>query len=135
MTYTHLCTHELVYPLTHRLSFNYMCKHLSNLYVYQSASDWSSVIMYLVFPGDSDSKESACNARDLGLIPMLGRPLEEDTATHSSILVWRVPLTEEPHRLHTVHGVSESDTTERLTLQCKSSPVSILAIDFHRIRF
>jgi len=25
------------------------------------------------FPGDSDGKESACNAGDLGLIPGLGR--------------------------------------------------------------
>jgi len=29
------------------------------------------------FPGGSDSKESACNARDLGSIPGLGRSLEE----------------------------------------------------------
>ena len=28
------------------------------------------------------------------------RPLEEDTATHSSILAWRVLWTEEPCRLH-----------------------------------
>ena len=26
-------------------------------------------------------------------------PLEEDTATHSSILAWRIPWTEEPARL------------------------------------
>ena len=29
--------------------------------------------MLLGFPGGSDSKESACNAGDLGLIPELGR--------------------------------------------------------------
>ena len=29
----------------------------------------------LGFPGGSDGKESACNARDLGLIPGLGRSL------------------------------------------------------------
>ena len=34
--------------------------------------------------------------RDLGLIPGLGRPLEEGMATHSSILAWRIPWTEEP---------------------------------------
>ena len=28
---------------------------------------------YLGFPGGSDSKESACNVGDLGLIPGLGR--------------------------------------------------------------
>ena len=35
-------------------------------------------------------------------------------ATHSSILAWRSPLTEEPGRL--VSGVAESDTTEQLSL-------------------
>ena len=37
-------------------------------------------------------------------------PLEEETATHSSILAGKIPRTEEPGRL--VHGVTEkSDTT------------------------
>ena len=30
--------------------------------------------VFLGFPGDSASKESACNVGDLGLIPGLGRP-------------------------------------------------------------
>ena len=40
----------------------------------------------------------------------LGRedPLEKKTATHSSILAWRIPWTEEPGRL--VHGVAKSRT-------------------------
>ena len=29
-------------------------------------------------------------------------PLEEDTATHSSILVWRITWTEEPGRLQSI---------------------------------
>ena len=34
-------------------------------------------------------------------VPSLGQedPLEEEMATHSSILAWRVPWTEEPGRL------------------------------------
>ena len=32
-------------------------------------------------------------------------PLEEEMATHSSILAWKIPWTEEPGRLHTVHRV------------------------------
>ena len=36
------------------------------------------------FPGDSDGKESACNARDLGLIPRSGKSPGEEMATHSS---------------------------------------------------
>ena len=50
------------------------------------------------FSGGSDSKESARNAGDLGLIPGLGRSFGGDMATHSSILAWRIPWTEEPGR-------------------------------------
>ena len=52
-------------------------------------------ILLWSFPGDSDGKESACNARDLGLIPMWD-PLEKGMATHSSVLAWRIPWVEEP---------------------------------------
>ena len=38
-------------------------------------------------------------------------PLEKEIATHSSILAWRIPLTEEPGRLQSM-GSQESDTTE-----------------------
>ena len=47
----------------------------------------------------SDDKKSACNAGDQGLIPYLGRPLEKGMATHSSILAWRIPWTEESGEL------------------------------------
>ena len=59
----------------------------------------------LGFPGGSAGKESACNAGDLGSIPGLGRPLEKGTATHSSILAWRIPWT-------SPWGRKESDKTE-----------------------
>ena len=36
-------------------------------------------------------------------------PLEKGTATHSSILAWRIPWTEEPGGA-TVHGVAKSHT-------------------------
>ena len=38
---------------------------------------------------------NAGDLRDTGLIPELGRPLEKDMATHSSILAWKIPWTEE----------------------------------------
>ena len=50
-------------------------------------------------PGDSASKASAHNARDLGSIPGQEDPLEKEMATHSSIVAWRIPWTEEPSRL------------------------------------
>ena len=46
---------------------------------------------------------------------MLGRedPLEKEMATHSSILAWKVPWTEETGGLQVV-GSQESDMTEQL---------------------
>jgi len=37
-------------------------------------------------------------------------PLEKGRATHSSILAWRIPWTEEPGGPHTVRRVAESHT-------------------------
>ena len=42
-------------------------------------------------------------------------PLEEEMATHSSILAWRIPWTEEPGRLQSM-GHKESGMTEWVTL-------------------
>ena len=77
------------------------------------------------FPCGSAGKESACNARDLGLIPGLGRsprvgkgyPLQHSglensmdcivrakkaMAPHSSTLAWKIPWTEEPGELQSM---------------------------------
>ena len=49
------------------------------------------------FPGGSGVKASACNVGDLGSIPGLGRsPGEGNGNSHSSILAWKIPWTEEP---------------------------------------
>jgi len=52
----------------------------------------------LGFPGGSDIKEYACNAGDLGQED----PLEKEMATHSSILAFRIPWTEEPGGLQSI---------------------------------
>ena len=57
------------------------------------------------FPGHSVAKESACNAGDtgdMGLIPGSGRSLEEGIPTHSCILAWRIPWTDEPGGLQSM---------------------------------
>ena len=53
------------------------------------------------FPGGLDSKESACNVGDLGSVLGWEDPLEEDMATHSSILARRIPM-------NRVHAVAKS---------------------------
>ena len=47
-------------------------------------------------------KESTCQCRDRGSIPDQEDPLEEDMATHSSIIAWETPWTEEPGRLQSM---------------------------------
>ena len=64
------------------------------------------VYIYMAFPGGSDSKESAYNMGDLGLIPGWEDPLQEGLATHSSILAWKIPM--DRGAWHTVHAVGKS---------------------------
>ena len=47
------------------------------------------------FPGGSDGKESACNARDMSSIPGWEDTLEKGMATHFSILAWEIPWTQQ----------------------------------------
>ena len=57
------------------------------------------------FPGDSDGEESTCNVEDQGWEDAL----EEDMATHSSILAWRIPM-DRGAWWAIVHGVTKSQT-------------------------
>ena len=62
------------------------------------------------FPGGSDGKVSSTMRETW--VQSLGREdiLEKETATHSSILAWKIPWMEEPGRLLQVHGVAKSRT-------------------------
>ena len=53
------------------------------------------------FPGDSVVKNSFASANE---VPSLGQedPLEKEMVTHSSILVWKIPPTEEPDQLQSM---------------------------------
>ena len=82
----------------------------------QENSRKTSTSALLGFPGGSEVKASACNARDLGSIPGSGSSLGEgnDNPLQYSCL-------ENPKDggawWATVHGVPELDTTERLLFQ------------------
>ena len=61
------------------------------------------------FPGGSVVKNLLASVGDMGLIPGSEDPLEKEMATHSSILAWRIPWTEEPGRLQLM-GLQKSWT-------------------------
>ena len=50
-------------------------------------------------PQKPEEPANAGEIRDTGPIPWSGRSLDEGMATHSSILAWRIPRTEETDRL------------------------------------
>ena len=53
--------------------------------------------------------------------------LEKEMATHSSILAWTIPWTEEPGGLQS-KGRNESDTTKRLHFHLMSSSCSTFSL-------
>ena len=63
--------------------------------------DFGSYLI-LELPDGLSSRESTCNVGDAGSVPDWEDPLEEETATHSSILTWKTPWTEEPDRLQSM---------------------------------
>ena len=91
------------------------------------------------FPGDSDDKESACNAEDLGLIPGLGR---SRGGGHGNPLQYS--CLENPHGQRSLQGCSplgskESEITEQQTthahkhLTFLGAMILLLLCLFHRI--
>ena len=67
--------------------------------------EFRAFIMVLGFPDSSVGQESTCNAlTQEKQVPSLGwdDPLEDSIATHSSILVRKIPWTAEPGRLQSM---------------------------------
>ena len=60
----------------------------------------SNIIMS--FPSGSAVKKPPANTGGMGSIPGSERSLQKEMATHSSILAWEIPWTEEPGRLQSM---------------------------------
>ena len=75
--------------------------------------------VFLGFSGGSAGRESAYNAGDLGSILGWEDPLEKRKATHSSILVWRIPW-----------GCQELDRTEPLSFSYYNFSFSLTPATF-----
>ena len=61
--------------------------------------------VYADFPGGiviKNSTVSAGDKRDMSSILGWEDPLEKEMATHSSIMAWRIPWTEEPRGLQSI---------------------------------
>ena len=95
------------------LCLHWPATQLAHLSLEQEANTASYLELPKPIPGKPwwlSSKESTCNAgdvRDRGSISGSGRPLEEEMATHSSILAWRDPMDRRVWRA-TAHGVAKS---------------------------
>jgi len=73
-----------------------------------------SLFIYRGFFGGSESKDSAYNTEDLGSIPGLGKSSGEGNGNTFSYSCLENQMDRGARRT-TVHGLSESDTTEHLT--------------------
>ena len=62
-------------------------------------------------------KNLLANSGDMGSTPELGSSLEKEMATHSSILAWRIPWTEEPGGLQSMGSQRVGDELAPKQLQ------------------
>ena len=79
-----------------------------------NGKEYKTELVYICgLPWWLGGKDSVRNAGDRSL--GWEDPLEEDMVTHSSILAWKIPWTEEPGGLQSM-SLKELDMTEQLTL-------------------
>ena len=78
-----------------------VCTNILHMWIYIYTHTHTHTYIYIaqVVLVVKNQLTNAGDVRDVGSIPGLRRFLEKDMATHSSILAWRIPWTEEPGRL------------------------------------
>ena len=73
----------------------------------------SNYLLFFIQPGGSVVKNPPTMQETQEMqVQSLGQedPLEEEMASHCSILAWKIPWTEEPGGLYILHGVTKSPT-------------------------
>ena len=70
-------------------------------------SRFKTHIYTMGFSGGSVVKNLPAIARNVGSVPGSGGPPEKGVSTHSSILAWETPWTEEPGRLQSMGSEKE----------------------------
>ena len=68
-----------------------------------------------------NSPANAGDITDIGSIPQSGRSPEKGMATHSGILAWRIPWTEEPGRLQVMGSQRASHDRGQLSMHATVS--------------
>ena len=95
----YMMTHIYIHIHTH-IYIQYTDIHMHrSMHMHTSVCDYTS---YSGFPGGSVVKNPPASAEDAGSIPGREDPPEKEIKTHSSILPWRIPWTEEPGRLQSM---------------------------------
>ena len=86
-----------------------LCKYKDELIIFPPKPKASPILhndtISHSFPGGSVVKNPPANAGDVGSIPGQEDPLEEEMATHSSTLAWRIPWREKPGRLQSLGSI------------------------------
>ena len=70
--------------------------------VHEVTKSWTRLNDFWDFPSSSVGKESVCTVGDPGSVPSRENTPEKEMATHSSILVWKIPWTEKPGGLQSM---------------------------------
>ena len=81
---------------------------------------WASQVVLVV----KNLPTNAGDSRDLGSIPGFGRSPGVGSATHSSILAWKIPWTEEPGELQS-WGCKEADMTDQQNMYAAAAAKSL----------